>query len=95
MMSLKQLAQCLLHRKCSVKRGLRLKYWLIIGFLMVGTYFNCYITPIYLVAHRRQLCLQSQRDLSLSQTHTHTHTHSKMMNFMTSFCWNFLVGSAF
>ena len=94
MMSLKHLAQCLLHEKCSVKRGLRLKYWLIIGFLLVEIHFNCYITPIYFVAHRRQLCLLSQRDLSLSLSlyHTRTHTHPKMMSFMISCCWNFLVG---
>ena len=76
MMSIEHLVQCLLNGKCSVKRGLGLKYWLIIGFLMVGTYFNYYTTPIYFVAHRRQLCLLSQRDLSLSLFITHTHTHT-------------------
>ena len=74
-MSVKYLAQCLLHRKCSVKKELRLRYRLIIGFLMVGTCLNYHVTPTYFVAHRRQLCLLRQRDVSLSLSHTHTHTH--------------------
>ena len=44
---------------------------------MVGTYFNYYITPVYFVAHKRQIMfVEQKRSLSLSLSHTHTHTHT-------------------